>query len=202
MLDKSIPFLNVLMKRDAGTPLTEFPLPQGYRFVFYKPGDEKDWAELEAAVLEFPRGVDALMLFQNKYFIVPELERRCVFIEDPEGKKVGTSTMWWEYSGKRRNPWVSYVSVLPGYQGLGLGKALSSYILKVGIEIEGDVDFYLHTQTWSHRAIPIYEKVGFYITDEAPLYKYDNADYHKSLAKLEEIYKAAGYNWVRRLPAK
>lgn len=201
MLDKSIPFLNVLMKRTPGKEIPMFPLPEGYTYAFFEEGDEKDWAELEAAVLEFPRSVDALVYFQTNFLpMLRDVKRRCIFILDPEGKKVATTTIWWEYSEKRRDPWISWVSVLPEYQGLGLGKSIMSIAMQEGLAIEGDVTFYLHTQTWSHRAIPIYEKFGFHITDEAPLYKYDNKDYEKSLAALEEIYEKAGYPWKRLMP--
>ncbi len=194
MLDKSVPFIDVLMYRKAGTPVPVYPLPEGYSFSLFQPDDEKEWAEIETSVLEFKRSVDALVYFQKNYMCaLPELQRRCLFVNDPAGKKVATSTIWWEYTGQRRDPWVSWVSVRPDYQGHGLGKAIISKVLRLGIEIEGDRDFYLKTQTWSHKAITIYEKIGFSITAEKNLWRYTNENYEKAIALLDEIYKKNGY---------
>lgn len=189
MLDKSVPFLNILMCRPAGTPIPQYALPEGYSFSMFAPGDEKEWAEIEASVLEFPRGVDALVHFQRRFLYAPqEVARRCLFIQNPAGEKIATATIWWEYSGKRRDPWVSYVAVKPDYQGLGLSKALLSRLLELSAEIEGDRKVYLHTQTWSHRAVKLYEKFGFYITKEPNLFKYANNQYEEATALLAEIY--------------
>lgn len=106
MLDKSIPYKHVLMKRNAGSPAPSPVLPDGYRFVTFRPGDEKSWARLEASVLEFPDAVDAYEYFlENWMTYLPELERRCTFIENPDGEKVATATAWWDYTGERRDPW-------------------------------------------------------------------------------------------------
>ena len=190
MLDKSVPYYNILMKRPGDIKVLDYSLPEGFKFVMYKPGDEKEWAEIEKSVLEFDRGVDAMAKFQTKFMgYGDELERRCVFIEDPKGEKIGTCTIWWEYSGKRRDPWISYVAVKPGYQGMGLSNALLSHMLKLSEEIEGKRDVYLHTQTPSHRAVKVYKKFGFYITREPNLYKYPNDEYEQAEKTLEEIYK-------------
>ena len=188
MLDKSIPYVDVLMHRRKGVPIPKFELPDNFVFSTFKLGDEKSWAEIETSVLEFPNELDALILFQKEYlpFIV-ELEKRCLFIENKEGEKIATSTAWWCYSGARRDPWVHWVAVKPQYQGLGLGKAIISKITQLMLEIEGDRDFYLHTQTWSHRAIKIYEKLGFVITNEKNLSKYTNENYEKAVAILAGI---------------
>ena len=188
MLDKSLTYHHVIMHRKPGTPLPCFELPSGYKFVFYKAGDEKYRAVLEASVGEFPSEVDALLYFQKRYGgYLEELKRRCIFIENAAGEKVGTATAWWTYTGTRRDPWVHWVSVSPDYQGKGLGLALSSKIIELMLEIEGDRDFYIHTQTWSHKAIRIYEKVGFYITPEQGLGGYENSEYDKAVSLLNSL---------------
>lgn len=48
MLDKTIPYYHVLMKREEGKPLCRFMLPAQYKFTVFKSGDEKEWAEIEA----------------------------------------------------------------------------------------------------------------------------------------------------------
>ena len=54
------------------------------------------------------------------------------------------------------------------------------------IEIEGDRDVYLHTQTWSYKAINIYRNAGFEITKEKGLGGYENNDYEKAQALIAQ----------------
>ena len=188
MLDKSVPYVDVLMHRKSNTPLPPVVLPEGYSFVLFQAGDEKAWAQIETSVLEFDSEIDALLYFQKTYLpYLAELERRCIFIQSDTGEKVATATAWWSYTGNRRDPWVHWVAVKPTHQGKGLGKAIVAEIVRRMVEIEGDRDFYLHTQTWSHKAIKIYQKAGFSITSEKNLYKYSNQDYEKAIAILKAI---------------
>lgn len=187
MLDKTLPYFHVLMKRSNGSPSQEYHLPDKFKIAVFKPGDEGAWAKIEASVGEFDTPEKALERFERDY--VPyrkELERRCFFVEDTNGKKVGTLTIWWHYTGARRDPWIEWLAVLPEFQGLGLAKALVCEVMKRLIEIEGDVDVYIHTQTWSYKAINIYRKAGFEITKEKPLFKYDNSDYEKATELLKD----------------
>ncbi|MCC8116281.1 MAG: GNAT family N-acetyltransferase, partial [Planctomycetes bacterium] len=89
MLDKSVPYKHVLMRRPAGHPLPSWSLPDGYSFAFYQPGDERDWALIETSVLEFPHSGDALLYFQADFRSYPqELGRRPQFVVAPDGPKV------------------------------------------------------------------------------------------------------------------
>jgi len=181
MLDKSIPYYHVFMKRESGTPLFEFALPDHFKFVLFQSGDEKEWAEIETSVGEFDRAIDALVYFQKEFLpYYKELERRCLFIENSDGVKVATLTIWWCYTGVRRDPWIHWVAVRPEYQGLGLGKAIVSEGMKRLIEIEGDRNVYLHTQTWSYKAIGIYKMAGFHITKEKGLAGFENNEFEKA----------------------
>ena len=190
MLDKSVPYIDVIMHRPPFQDIPESPLPAGHRFVLYKPGDEKYWAETEASVLEFPSAVDALLYFQKTFLpFGSELERRCLFIENEKGEKVATAIAWWAYSGIRRDPWLDWISVRPDCQGQGMGKAIVGRVVQLSIDIEGDRDLYLHTQTWSYRAIGIYKKFGFHVTDVKGLRGYPNTRYAEAVAMLDELSK-------------
>jgi len=189
MLDKSIPFAKLKMVRRAGTPIPEFPLPDGFRYVFYKDGDETDWARMETSVGEFDSEFAALLRFKEDFIpYKEELYRRLLFIETADGKKVATSNAWWSFVDDERRAWLHWVSVEAGYQGLGLGKAIVSRITQLLEEIEGDVDFYLSTQTWSYKAIDIYKKCGYEPTDEKILYpgRYKR-DYKKAIKILKKL---------------
>ena len=183
MLDKSVPHFDILMHRKKGEPLVHFPLPEPFKYRLFKEGDENDWAEIETSVLEFDSEAEALDYFQKTFLpFINEIKRRCLFIEAPSGKKIATTTVWWEYTEKRRDPWIHWVAVHPDYQGLGLGKAIAAKAIELMTEIEGERDFYLHTQTWSHRAVRIYEQLGFEITAEKNLNGFSNDNYEKAVA--------------------
>ena len=162
MLDKSIEFFKIILKREKGKELKNETLPEGFKFVKFKKGDEKAWAEIEKSVLEFENTKDGEEYFKNKYLpYIDELERRTIFIENNNGEKIATFTAWWRYTGERRYPFMEWVAVKPEYQGKGLGKALISEGVKLMIAIEGDCDMYIPTQTWSYKAIRLYRWAGF-----------------------------------------
>lgn len=194
MLDKSIPFIDVWMKREPQKPIPEYPLPPGYRFVFYQPGDEKDWARIETSVLEFACEMDALLYFQRTFLPYgPELSIRCLFVEKIEkdgNKKIATATAWWGNTHFRRDPLVHWVAAKPECQGQGIGKAIVARLIQLMVEIEGDRAFYLHTQTWSYKAIGIYEWAGFSITDEPFIQGRENKRYTEAAALLQELKNA------------
>jgi len=190
MLDKTVPYANLKMVRKAGTPIPDFPLPSGFKFVLYKDGDEADWARIETSVDEFDSEFAALLLFKEQF--IPhsdELKRRLVFIENENGIKVATANAWWSFVDGERRAWLHWVSVDPLYQGLGLGKAVTVKVTELLKEIEGDVDFYLSTQTWSYKAIDIYIKCGYIPTDEKALYHGKHRDYKKALKILTKLNK-------------
>ena len=189
MLDKSVPYAGFYMQRAAGTPIASYPLPDGFVIAFYSDGDEASWARIETSVLEFDSEFAALMHFNENFMpYADELRRRCFFIETSDGVKIATATAWWQDIDGKRRPWLHWVAVDPQFQGLGLGKALISRALELMIELEGDVDIYLHTQTWSYKAIGIYKSNSFKPTNEKILYKNRKNNYRKAmriLAKLE-----------------
>lgn len=184
-MDKSLKFYNVYMKRDAGTTYKKYELPKGYHFKPFKAGDEKHWAEIEGSVDQFDSSLDALIYFQKTYLpYLKELERRHIFIENEDGKKIATAMIWWEYVGKKRFPWIHWIAVHKDYQGLGLGKAIITECINMMLDIEGDKDAYLHTQTWSYKAIGIYKSEGFYITPEK-LDGHGDNDYDNAVKEMQ-----------------
>jgi GNAT superfamily N-acetyltransferase len=176
MLDKSLEYFRVILKRKARTPIPLAPLPIDYQFVNYMSGDEQAWGEIEAAVLEFDTVEEAVDYFKTNYIpYQSEVKRRTIFIQNKDKEKVATFTAWWNYTGERRHPFMHWVAVKPQYQGLGLGRAIISKGLNLMVNIEGDCDMYIPTQTWSHKAIKVYRWAGFEIeTDELEPGGYEN----------------------------
>jgi GNAT superfamily N-acetyltransferase len=189
MLDKSIPYYNIIMKRNPGTPVAEPLLPKGYMFVPYCEGDEESWAEIETSVGEFDSIPEALKYFNVNYLThLKDLMNRSFFIATTSGEKVATATCWQRYYDGLRVPSFEWIAVKPGYQGLGLGKAVVFEGMKRMIEFEGDVPVYLHTQTWSYRAVGIYLQAGFNFLESGSFGGYKN-DYEKALPILKEKMK-------------
>ena len=195
MLDKSVPFAKLKMVRKAGTPIPDYPLPEGFRFVFYTDGSEVDWARIETSVDEFDSEFAALLRFKEDFIpYVDELYRRCLFIETEEGLKIATANAWWSFVKDERRAWLHWVSVADGYQGLGLGKAIVSKVTQLLEEIEGDVDFFLNTQTWSYKAINIYKQFGYIPTDEKILYPGKLRNHYKKAIKILNKLEKKGRN--------
>jgi len=194
MLDKKVPFAKLYMYRKAGTPIQEFHLPDGFKFSMYQDGDEAHWARIETSVDEFDSEFAALMLFKTDFIPhAQELCRRLLFIENTDGTKVATANAWWSDINGERRAWLHWVSVDPKFQGLGLGKAVTAQATKIMCQIEGDVDIYLSTQTWSYKAIDIYIKCGYEPTDEKVLYgPKSKKDYTKALKILEKLRRKHG----------
>jgi len=188
MIDESVPYIPVVMRRESGLPLPHCPLPEGFSYKMYQPGNEKDWARIEASVGEFDCEMDALLEYQKSFLpFSDELPRRCIFIAAPDGGLVGTATAWWDYIGQRRHPLVHWVAVKPEYQGKGLGKAITAEVIRLMTVVDGDGIFYLSTQTTSHKAIRIYEWAGFHITNEKDILDCANDRYDEAIALLATL---------------
>lgn len=187
MLDKSIPYFNVIMKREAGTPIPLYGLPVGFSFDRYKPGMEVDWAAIEASVGEFESAEESLNYFRNEY--LPhneELQKRLLFVLNQERKPIGTITAWWNQTDERLDSSIHWFAVQKEYQCLGIGKALVAECIRNLQILEGDEVIYLHTQTWSYKAIALYMKTGFIIEVSETFSFYQN-DYEHALPILQSL---------------
>jgi GNAT superfamily N-acetyltransferase len=162
MLDTSLEWYRVILKREAGTPLPKAALPVGYSLVSFQSGDEEAWAEIEASVLEFNTKDAAMDYFTKNYLpLLNEVKLRTLFIQADNGEKIATFTAWWNYTGIRRYPFVHWVAVKPQFQGQGIGKAIIAAGVRHIINLEGDQIMYIPSSTWSHKAIKLYRWAGF-----------------------------------------
>ena len=60
-------------------------------------------------------------------------------------------------------------------------------------DIEGEQDFYLHTQTWSHQAIKLYQAFGFQMIASPVLPKYSDENHRRAVAILKSIYPETSF---------
>lgn len=193
MLDTTVPYFDIFMKREVGNKIKVFDLHEDFSIVPYQKGDEYAWAEIEVSVGEFADIAEAMNYFTKNFLHMPEeLQRRMMFVVDANGSKVATATAWWGYTGVRRYPQLHWVAVKPSYQGNGIGRAISSYVTALMLRIEGDQPFYLTSQTWSHKALAIYEQIGYVYTDELFVFKYKNDKYKEAMNCLHKIFKETG----------
>lgn len=200
MLDKSVPYKHVIMKMDNEKNNFDdlISLPDGFSFSFYKDGFERNWAKTEHQVLEFDTELLAYEYFaKNMLPFKEELKKRMIFILNNYKEPIANACAWYvdlldetckgEPSKLIRQAQVHYLAVQPEYQGLGLGNALIKKTLSLFKIYEPGKDIYLHTQTWSHRAIRMYLKIGFELIKDDSL-GYTKKEYNEAVKILEQIY--------------
>jgi len=195
MLDKSLPYLNILMKRSADAPdidLQSYSLPQGYVLRPFAPADQAGWAEILESVLEFGSREEALAFFASDFLpYIEDVEKRFAMVFAPNGEAAGTCGFWTGPDTKTpfERPWLQWVAVRPAHQGKGIGAAMVARTIENALRQCGEGEVYLHTQTWSHAAVRLYKRLGFRIMTEPTVAHYDNSRVREALALLEEIGK-------------
>lgn len=160
--DSRIKYYELLLERDLDT-LPLFPLPKGYKFVFYRQGDRDNWIDIEKSAKEFSnyeQGLDAW----NRYYANNEnlLFNRMVFIENEKGEKIATATAYHDITNRDQSGdgWLHWVAVRREYQGKGLSKPLISHVLNIMREL-GITHAKIPTQTTTWLACKIYLDFGF-----------------------------------------
>jgi ribosomal protein S18 acetylase RimI-like enzyme len=189
MLDKSIPYQNIIMQLacDKNPCLSEPQLPAGFCFKTFQKNDEFRWAEIEYSVLEFESTEKAVSyLFKDYMPYLHELEKRCVFIVNPKGRYIATSMAWWIECNGKCHASIHWVAVHPDYHGQGFGKLVFKKALSLFPLYENNLDIYLHTQTWSYVAVEMYDDLGFWLSKSAKFGKMAN-DYAEAVEVLKPV---------------
>lgn len=172
MLDKQLPYAEIWMTRPLNEELPSYPLNQQYRFEKYQPGAEQDWAIIETAVGEFDSVEEALVYFDQAFAPYPEeLAKRMYFVVNEQGERIATCTAWWKLREKEY-PLFHWLAVKPEHQGKGIARSLTIEVLRCFQQITTQSPIYLHTQTWSHPPIKLYQSLGFTFIPE----KFDGSE--------------------------
>lgn len=160
--DSRIKYYELLLERDL-EDIPYYPLPEGYRFTFYQPGDRDHWIHIEITakeLLSYVQGVETW----NHYYGGKEdsLRERMVFIENAAGEKVATATAYVDVTGRDQSGsgWLHWVAVRRDCQGLGLSKPLLSFTLSRMREL-GYSHGKIPTQSTSWLACKVYLDFGF-----------------------------------------
>ncbi|MBI3947684.1 MAG: GNAT family N-acetyltransferase [Armatimonadetes bacterium] len=161
--------ISVAMVRPHLRDLPTHPLRPDYRIRTFRPGEADVWAEIEASVGEFPSVERALAHFEREFGAhEEEMATCCFFLEDAEGRPVGTTTAW---HPNTTHPWprapaegegygrLHWVAIRPEHQGKGLSKPLVGAAMARLAELYSRA--YLTSQTTSWKAIKVYLDFGF-----------------------------------------
>ena len=168
--DRSLPRKSIVMVMhpDETARVPEPILPEGYAFRTYLPGDEKNWARIATIVDEFSCEQNAESAFR-KQFMQDEsaLRKRLSFVIAPDGSAIAISMAWRFEEGGRHFGRVHWICTDPAHQGKGIGRAIVAWAIRRIAELDPGVDIYLDTQTWSHKAIGLYLRIGFHPVRES-----------------------------------
>jgi RimJ/RimL family protein N-acetyltransferase len=107
-----------------------------------------------------------------------EFFNNCLFVCDADDAPVASTFVWKSY---RSINTVGWFRVLPAYEGMGLGRAILSEVLK-----GAEYPIYLHTQPTSARAIKLYSDFGFKLVTD-PTIGFRKNDLTESLPHLKKI---------------
>lgn len=160
--DERIAYYELLLEGALdGMPV--YPLPVGYRFVFYQPGDRDAWIAIEQSAKELASHAQGVEVW-NRYYAAHEAElpSRMLFIETESGEKVATVTAFYDITGRDQSgdAWLHWVAVRRDHQGRGLAKPLISRALERMREM-GYTRAKIPTQTTTWLACRIYLDFGF-----------------------------------------
>lgn len=200
MLDKQIPYKNIVMQLDSRLldSLSAPVLPEGYRFRLYRDGDALHWARIETSVLEFETKAEAYRHFTGTYLPRSgELTQRCIFVLNPKGLPIATATAWYDNSDLGHQANLHWVAVCPQEQGRGIGEAIVRRALQIYKTLEPREDILLHTQTWSHSAVCLYHKLGF-VMMKAKTIKGCGNEYEEAMDVLRTVLPEPIYLSLRR----
>ena len=163
MIDKTVEDMCLAYIKTDTTNYPKYSLPQGYKFAFYKSGNEVEWAKLEVELGQFESVEKGVEHFKKDFLNDPNLnpKDRMLFVVDDNGNYVATASLWnFNFLGKMEQN-IHWVAVSDRCAGKGIAKALISRLLDLYNEL-GYKDFiFLYTGTWYYPAINIYKKFGF-----------------------------------------
>ncbi|MBP3637867.1 MAG: bifunctional phosphoribosyl-AMP cyclohydrolase/phosphoribosyl-ATP diphosphatase HisIE [Clostridia bacterium] len=188
MLDRTIPFFNIIMRCDRILPM-EVKLPEGYSIRTYHPGDEDAWAALHVATGDFASVQEAAAYFLNTY---ARDFSRALFAVAPVGSVIGTVTAWTDPRGDATIRSLHWLAVAEDHQRKGIGKALCKTALKLMRREDNAAPVYLHTQPWSWKAVLLYASLGFKLQRTDSFANYEN-QYKQVMATLHGILNAEQY---------
>ena len=175
MLDRSIPYYNIIMKKNTPTAFAPPALPPQFELHAYRSGVAQQWAELEHEIGDFPSMREARTYFSQTYLSRSDLlAQRGVFVSDKKsGGLVGACIAWFDDQNGVPVSSLHWLITKEAYQGRGIGSALIAAALNI-YEQENAFPVYLRTQPWSYQAVRLYHKFGFRLMKRESFAGYEN----------------------------
>lgn len=193
MIDKTIPYYNIIMRYDGPKVTSPPSAPKGFFFRGYKKEDAFAWAQMEVDNNDFDTFDNALTYFQKKYAFNPDkLQDRFIGIENEAGMLCGAVICWDDVKEDASVSTVHWLITTPTEQGKGLGSALVQMLL-FRFSCLDKLPIYLHTQPWSYTAIGIYSRCGFRMLRDESFRGYENQS-AQALQILKNLMKKEDYN--------
>lgn len=162
MIDRTIPYVPLIMRKSDPENFPVFPLPQGYSFDTWHPGLEEAWCQIQCSADHIENEEKAREIFKKEFLGRPEdAAKRCFYIFAPDGSPAGAGALWVGDLFGEPLCHVHWIAVAEEHQGKGLAKALITRLMQCYHELAQTGDIYLESQTWSYAALSIYDKFGF-----------------------------------------
>lgn len=174
MIDKTIPYMGVLMEKYDTKVYPCCRLPQGYCFEAFRPGREADWARILADSGLTESEEEARQVFARDFAPhAQELTRRMWFVLDPAGCPAATISLWRGGAFGPERQRLHWVAVQQDQQGKGLAKAMMTRMMELYQELGDEGPLYVASQTWSYAALRLYEAFGFqpYMGPKPPVWR-------------------------------
>lgn len=159
MMDRTVPWIGLEMRLEKLDSLPEYPLPEGFGWRAFAPGDERHWTRIETSAGEFENTDDALRGFRKYYPTNDLLDQRMLFLTD-QGVPFATATAWFADVMPGAMGRLHWVSIDAEHQRRGLSYPLVSLTMR-RMRALGHTSANLTTQTCSWPAIKVYHRFGF-----------------------------------------
>lgn len=194
MLDRSIPFYNLILKC-TDYRRQESRLPKGFSIEPYRQGYERAWAELEFAAGDFDSIEQAETYFAGTYLgEVEACQRRARFLVHESGEIAGSCIAWTDPRCGGEVSSLHWLIVKEAYRRRGCGRALCGAAMDIFQE-NGGFPVYIHTQPWSWEAVLLYVSMGFRIQKTDTFSKYRN-QYREAMGALRPILREDQYRML------
>jgi len=147
----------LLMKRRTLDAIEKPRIPRGFILRTYQEGDDPRWADIIARAFQTECSAS---VFRREMADHQGFQPERVFFLLHEGQPVGTATAWFKPELGPRSGYVHMVAVVPEHTGKGLGKVLTTAVLRFFRE-QGLQSAFLHTDDERLAAISTYLELGF-----------------------------------------
>lgn len=162
VLDKSVPFIRVLMIMPRKTVRKEIPLNTKYQYVEFDDTLKEAWCKLQLEVGLFDSLAQAKekwesMLKEDRAFFVQNF----LFVADQQGELVASAGLWPGHDFEEKRLRVHFVAVKETAQHQKIAQSMLTKLCMKYDEMPGKYPLYLVTQSQSYGAIALYARLGF-----------------------------------------